>query len=132
MFLHCKRIEISDEYIGSGVSFYENEFDNTHVVLNPLSSIKDITNSIGNYISINKTYAEDEFEEDFCYIEQSDFDKSGEFKNLTIDLYPNKITMLFNEELYEINFEIDTAMFIKLKNTLEKIMYKSGKITHHQ
>ena len=49
-------------------------------------SVKEIMNSLQPYIMLQRTYGEDDFEEDFYYFETIDFDKSEELKDFTIEI----------------------------------------------
>ncbi len=49
-------------------------------------SIKEIMNSAEQYLLLQRTYSEDDFEKDFYYYESTEFDKSGDLKNFSIEL----------------------------------------------
>ena len=130
MKIDCKIISIVEGELGCSVTFYEKLEDDTFEFEKKISVDK-IMDSIGTYLSLNRTYPEDEFEKDYYYIEVSDFDKSGDLKNFTADLYRNKFLMDFNNNLFEINFDTDNSTFNDLKNMLLKITNERGRLTIH-
>lgn len=115
MKFECKEISIVDEEFGCTVSFRENkdsyDYENEQ-------SINQILSSIGQYILLQRTYPEDEFEKDYYYFESSESDKSGKLKDFTIDLCRTQFVMALNKELYEIQLNIDDPTFEKLKTVL--------------
>jgi hypothetical protein len=115
MKFECKEISIVDEELGCTVSFRENkdsyDYENEQ-------SINQILSSIGQYILLQRTYPEDEFEKDYYYFESSESDKSGKLIDFTIDLCRTQFVMALNKELYEIQLNIDDPTFEKLKTVL--------------
>jgi hypothetical protein len=115
MKFECKEISIVDEEFGCTVSFRENkdsyDYENEQ-------SINQILSSIGQYILLQRTYPEDEFEKDYYYFESSESDKSGKLIDFTIDLCRTQFVMALNKELYEIQLNIDDPTFEKLKTVL--------------
>jgi len=130
MKLNCKRIEIQEGEFSCSVTFYEKEQDDT-IKLNHKSSLDQFAKSIGPYLSINRTYPEDDFETDYYYIELSDFDKSDEFKDVCIDLYSNKLMINFNNETFEIHFNIDALTYENLIKILEQVTFQNGQVNVH-
>ena len=70
----------------------------------------------------------DDFEEDFYYFETIDFDKSGELKDFTIEIYRPRILINYNSEIFEINININNIEFENLKIALKRIANKEGQL----
>ena len=121
----CKEISISDEEFGCTVTFSEkeevNDFENQ-------KTVEEIMDSIGEYVMLQKTYGEDEFEEDYYYLETSDFEKSGELDDFEIILTETKFVLTTETEKYEIQIQPDTKNFDDLKSVLSKIAESKGKL----
>jgi hypothetical protein len=125
MKLDCKEISISDDELGCTIEFSEEkeEFD-----VNIKKSVKEILASIKPYILLQRTYGEDEFEEDYYYFETLDFDKAGELKDFTIEVYRKKIVITYNNEIFEITIHAKDKIFENLKTALKKIANKDGQL----
>lgn len=89
-------------------------------------STEELITSLKPYILLQISYGEDEFEEDYYYIETPDFDKAGKLKDFTIDMYKNRILIIHDSEKYEINININGVEFENLKIALIKIANKDG------
>ena len=81
---------------------------------------------------LQRTYGEDEFEEDYYYIETLDFDKAGELKDFTIDMYKTLILIIRDSEKYEININVNDVEFENLKIAFKKIANKEGQLKIYQ
>ncbi|CAM3181745.1 hypothetical protein [Flavobacterium frigoris] len=125
MKFDCKEISIDDEEFGCAITFSENidlgEYEEK-------LTIDEIINSIGTYVMLQRTYAEDELEEDYYYFESSESEQSCEIKDFEINLFRNQFVLTFEKEMYEIQLHLDNQIFEKLKIVLKKIAYKKGKI----
>jgi len=121
----CKEISISDEEFGCTVTFSEKEEDND---FENQKTVDEIMDSIGEYVMLQKTYGEDEFEEDYYYLETSDFEKSGELDDFEIILTETKFVLTTETEKYEIQIQPDTKNFDDLKSVLSKIAESKGKL----
>jgi hypothetical protein len=121
----CKEISISDEEFGCTVTFSEkeeaNDFENQ-------KTVDEIMDSIGQYVMLQRTYGEDEFEKDYYYFETSDFEKSGELDDFEIILTENKFVLTTETGKYEIQINPDRQIFDDLKNVLSKITESKGKL----
>lgn len=125
MKFDCKEISIDDEEFGCAITFSENiDLGETEQKL----TVDEIINSIGTYVMLQRTYDEDELEEDFYYFESSESEKSGEIEDFEINLSRNQFVLFFENEMYEIQLHLDNQTFEKLKIVLKKIAYKKGKI----
>src|SRR4051812_37527307 len=107
MKFDCKHISINDEEFGCTVSLSERADDSelSKPEITFKMSIDEVLASIGQYILLQRTYPEDEFEEDYYYIETSNQDISGNLKDYKINLYRTKFLMDFDNELFEINIK---------------------------
>ncbi|KAA9038541.1 hypothetical protein FW778_13355 [Ginsengibacter hankyongi] len=125
MKLECKEISISDDEFGCTIEFLQEkeEFDG-----NIKKSAKEILASIKPYILLQRTYGEDEFEEDYYYFETHDFDKAGELKDFTINIYRKKILITRNNEIFEIAINSNNIEFENLKRALGRIANKEGQL----
>lgn len=123
MKFKCKQITIDDEEFGCTVAFYEKKDKYKY---EGKISIDKIMASQGQYISLQRTYSEDDFEDDFCSIEMSDFDKSGELRHFNMELYRDRVLIGYKDEIIDINININELQFDKLKKALKKIAYKNG------
>ena len=112
MKFSCKEISIDDEDLGCTISFSEN-VDNDG--FEKERTIDEIMDTIGQYITLQRTYPEDEFEKDYYSFESSDFDKSGELVDFKIDLYRTQIN-------------VDDQKFENLKVVLTKIANGKGQL----
>lgn len=125
----CKEISISDEEFGCTVTFSEKEEDND---FENQKTVDEIMDSIGQYVMLQRTYAEDEFEEDYYYLETSDFEKSGELDDFEIILTETKFVLTTENEKYEIQIHPDRQIFDDLKSVLSKITESKGKLNIKQ
>ena len=121
----CKEISISDEEFGFTVTFSEKEEDNDFEIQKTIDEIMD---SIGQYVMLQRTYGEDEFEEDYYYFETSDFEKSGELDDFEINLTENNFILIIENDKYEIQIHPDRQIFDDLKSVLSKITESKGKL----
>ena len=121
----CKEISISDEEFGCTVTFSEKEEDNDFEIQKTIDEIMD---SIGQYVMLQRTYGEDEFEEDYYYFETSNFEKSGELNDFEIILTETKFVLTTETEKYEIQIHPDRQIFDDLKSVLSKITESKGKL----
>ena len=128
MKFDCKEISISDEEFGCTLTFSENKDDSSDAAN---IEIADLMNSSDQYLMLQRTYPEDDFEEDYYYIELSDFDKSGELDLFAIDLYRTKFLMTFNNELIEINLKANDIEFENLKQIILQITNSKGEVNFH-
>ena len=81
---------------------------------------------MGEYLNLQRSYPEDEFEKDYYTIELSDFDKSGELEDFTINLSRTQFQMNYKDEIIEIQLETDDLTFGKIKDVLKEIVNGKG------
>ena len=125
MKLECKDLSVSDEELGYTITFSQ-EKEETKWESN--MSIEELTRSLKPYILLQRSYAEDEFEDDYYYFETLDFDKSGELKDFTIEVHRKQILINYNNELFEITINVNNKEFDDLKASLKKIANKEGQL----
>ena len=121
----CQEMSISNEEFGCTISLSdtidENDFEKEQ-------SIDEIMDSLGQYIMIQRTYAEDEFEEDYYYFETSNYDKSGELNEFEITLSKNNFILKIENDTYEIQIKASEEEFNELVECLKTMTYKKGKL----
>ena len=120
----CKEISINDEAFGCTVTFSEKEdsgFDYEETV-------EEIMNATDQYLMLQKTYGEDEFEEDYFYIESRDFEKSGELEDFEIFLTETEFIITFENEKYVIQISPNRKVFDELKKVLSEFTECKGKL----
>src|ERR1017187_1138730 len=125
MKLECKDLSVSDEELGYTITFSQ-EKEETKWESN--MSIEELTRSLKPYILLQRSYAEDEFEDDYYYFETLDFDKSGELKDFTIEVHRKQILINYNNELFQITINVNNKEFDDLKASLKKIANKEGQL----
>ena len=86
---------------------------------------------MGQYIMLQRTYPEDDFEKDYYYFETSDPDKSGELIDFSINLSRTQFVMTFKKEVFEIQIKVDNRKFEKLKQIIKRITNKKGQVNFH-
>ena len=120
----CKEISINDEEFGCTVTLSEKEdsgFDYEETV-------EEIMNETDQYLMLQKTYGEDEFEEDYYYIESRDFEKSGELEDFEIFLTETEFIITFENEKYVIQISPNRKVFDELKKVLSEFTECKGKL----
>jgi hypothetical protein len=125
MKFECKEISISDEEFGCTVTLSENKVEND---FGKEKTVDEIMNSFGKFIMIQRTYGEDEFEEDYYYFETSDFGKSGGLDDFKISLTKTEFILTYDKEKYEIKINPSRETFDELKNVLLKITDNKGEL----
>ena len=125
MKLDCKEISISDDELACTIEFSEEKEKYELYIERP---VQEILASMKPYILIQRSYSEDEFEEDYCYFETLDFDKAGDLKDFTIDVFRKKILITYNNEIFEITIHAKDKKFENLKTALKKIANKEGQL----
>jgi hypothetical protein len=128
MKFDCNEISISDEELGCTLTLSEyKENDTSELDI----TIDYLINSMGQYIMLQRTYPEDDFEKDYYYFETSDSDKSGELIDFSINLSRTQFVMTFKKEIFEIQIKVDKRKFEKLKQIIKRITNKKGQVNFH-
>lgn len=121
----AKEISISDEGIGITISICQKEDKyNPNIDL----SFEEIVNSMGKYILLQKTYAEDEFETDYYYFESHDKDNCGELDDYEIVLSHSEFIIKAPNFKYKIGIDSDSILFDELKQALQYFTKDKGKL----
>ena len=121
----AKEISISDEGFGITISICQKEDKyNPNIDL----SFEEIVNSMGKYILLQKTYAEDEFETDYYYFESHDKDNCGELDDYEIVLSHSEFIIKAPNFKYEIGIDSDSILFDELKQALQYFTKDKGKL----
>jgi len=123
MKLDCKEISINDGELGCGVTFSENE-DLGSKIEN--MSFKEIINSIGRYLLLQRTYPEDDLGRDNYYFETHDENLCGELEDFEIVLSRQSFELKFDSEIVEISINPSDNEFVDLKHVLPIIINKRG------
>lgn len=125
MNFNCKEISLIDDEFSCTVTLSEYE-ENNNFDIN--MTVDEIMDSIGQYILLERTYGEDEFDEDYYYFESSEFEKSGDLDDFEIILTENQFVLLKGIEKNEIQIHPSNQIFDDLKNALLKITKQKGKL----
>jgi hypothetical protein len=133
MKFYCQDISFSDEEFGCSISLSENrnEYNEENADKILKMSPSKVAESIGQYISIHRSYAEDEFEKDYYYFETSDDTRSEELENFKIELYPTRFLMYQDNDIHDIHFKPSKDEFSNLKKILKKIINDRGELIIH-
>jgi hypothetical protein len=125
MKFDCKEISISDEIFGCRLTFSE---ERENAVEQMKMSLDQQMRSSGQYLLLQRTYPEDDFENDYYYFETNDPDKSGELELFEIELNRNRFLMRWEKESFEIAIHPTDAEFDNLKEILVKLAQDKGKL----
>ena len=123
----CKKISISDERFGCTLTLSDEE-DNIDV---ENMTTEELMNSSEQYILLQRTYQENEFEKDNYYIESSVPNKIGRLEEFSIDLFRTQFVMTWDNEIFKIDINVDDKIFENLKRILIKITNKKGQVIFH-
>ncbi|WP_153800822.1 hypothetical protein [Foetidibacter luteolus] len=124
MKFECRKISVFDDEFGCTVTLSENE-DKWSSVLD-IKAVS-VMASVEQYVLLQRTFSEDEFESDYYYIETNDPEISGELTIFSIYLYRTHLSMTYGNELIEISFNVNDSEFESLKKGLKKF---TGGIGH--
>jgi len=114
----CKEIAIIDSDFGCEVTLSDRADQDD---IQAGQTVEEIVNSLGQYILLQRTYSEDEFDSEYVYFETSDFEKSGELLEFELVLSRTKFMLTVNHTLYDIGIDIDNQKYDELRTTLSKI-----------
>lgn len=126
MKFDCKDLEISFDQLGCTVVFGDRKVDYSNI-----TDTDEIMRLSGTeeYVLLQRTFPEDDYDTDYSYIEFSDFDKSGELDDFIIEMSRNNFKMTFQEENIDIRLNINNNTFKDLKKALKIITNNRGKLT---
>jgi len=125
MKFECKELSINDEPFGCSVSLSNTQED---LNFEKKLTVDEIIDSFGQYVMLQRTYAEDEFEEDYYYFETNEIDKSGELNDFEIILTKNEFTLSIENEKYEIQINLTEQELNELKEALKILTEHKGRL----
>lgn len=121
----CKEISIDNEYFGVTVSLSDTVEEHC---FDKEQTVDEIMNSLGQYVTLQRTYAEDEFDDDYYYFETNQLDKSGELDDFEINLTEKNFILTIENHKYEIQIEPNEQEWNKLKEALKKLTEHKGRL----
>ncbi|MDD4972448.1 MAG: hypothetical protein PHT07_23710 [Paludibacter sp.] len=129
MKFNCKEISINDEDLGCQILFTENADIGSK---SENMSVKEIMESTGKYLLIQRFYPEDDFEDDYesgnSYYETHDKNLCGDFEDFELELSRQFLVLKFPTENIEISIQPTEKEFIELKTLLPVLTNKNGKL----
>ncbi len=125
MKINCKEISINDEELGCQVTFSENEDLGAK---SENMTFKEIIDSIGKYLLLQRSYPEDEFATGNYYFETLDENFCGDLVDYEMVLTKTNFELKFTNEKIEISICPTEKEFSKLKRVLRTITNKNGKL----
>ena len=120
----CNDISISDSEIGCQICFSDE-------VNNDNKSKDNNCDSLGNYILLQRIYPEDDYDEDYSYIEFSNFGESGALKNYKMDLTKNRLLLHYKNKNIEIDFDVNESKYEQIKKAIRDIVNDNGELIIH-
>ncbi len=126
MKLDCKQISISDDDLGCQVTFSE-KIDLGEKTEN--MSVKEIIDSIGRYLLLQRTYSEIDYGKDNYYFETQDEILSGELKAFEIVMSRQSFELQFDSETIEISINPTDQEYSDLMHVIPIIIDKRGRLT---
>jgi hypothetical protein len=125
MKLNCIEISINDEELGCQVTFSEKK-DLGEETAN--MSVKEIIESIGRYLLLQRSYPEDEFESDYIYFETHDENYAGELVDYEMVLSKKYFELKIPNEKIEVLINPTEKEYSQLKKILPVLTNNSGKL----
>jgi|WetSurMetagenome_2_1015567.scaffolds.fasta_scaffold05527_2 hypothetical protein len=126
MDIICKQISISDDDLGCQVIFSER-LDLGEKIEG--MSVREIVDSIGKYLLLQRTYSEFDFGEDNYYFETHDENLIGKLEAFEIVISKQYFELQFDFEIIKVSMNPTDQEFIDLKRVLPIIINKRGKLT---
>jgi hypothetical protein len=107
----CNKLSVNIEELGCTVQFSEKKDGDC------------------NYLLLQRTYPEEDDEDDSQYIEFNDFGKSGFYKKVKLQLHQDFLSVKFGEN--QVNVNLNTALedYEKLKKALRIISSETWDLT---
>jgi hypothetical protein len=125
MKFDCKEISINDGELGCEVTFSENEELGSKI---ENMSFKEIIDSIGRYLLLQRTYPEDDLCRDNYYFETHYEKLCGELEDFEIVLSRKSFELKFDSEIVEISINPSDKEFADLVYILPIIINKRGSL----
>lgn len=125
MNLNSTEISISDEELGCQVIFSENKDLGEETAD---MSVKQIIESIGRYLLLQRSYPENNFENDYIYYETHDENFAGELIDYEMVLSKNYFELILQNEKIEVIINPTEEEYSKLKEILPILTNNSEKL----
>ena len=126
MKLDCKQISISDDDLGCQVTFHEKEQLGEETAK---MSVREIIDSIGRYLLLQRTYSEIDFGKNNYYFETHDENLSGELEAFEIVMSRQSFELQFDSEKIEISINPTDKEYSDLMHVIPIIIDKRGRLT---
>lgn len=107
----CNVLSVNIEELGCTVQFSEKEDGEC------------------NYLLLQRTYPEEDDEDDSRYIESNDFGNSGFYKKAKLQLHPDFLSVKFGENQVNVNLNNALEDYEKLKKALRIISSETWDLT---
>jgi hypothetical protein len=125
MKINCIEISINDEELGCQVTFSDKKSLGEEAAN---MSVQEIIDSRGEYLLIQRSYPENEFERDYIYFETHDIEYAGEFVDYEMILSKDRLELkLLNKEI-EVLINPTDNEYSELKKILAILTNKTGKL----
>ena len=125
MKINCIEISINDDDLGCQVCFSEKKSLGEEAAD---MSVQEIIDSTGEYLLIQKSYPEYEFESEYIYFETHDGEFSGELVDYEMILSKERFELNLKNEKIEVLINPSKKEYSKLKKILPILTNKSGKL----
>ena len=125
MNFECQEIEISDNEFGCTVSFSDRKINPEDQIL---TNFDDIIESIGQYVLLQRSYPEEDFESECFHIEISNSDQIDENEYFKINLTRTTFKLIYRDKKIEIGINTLDREFTKLKKVLTRIIDGDGEL----
>lgn len=117
----CEKISIVEEEFGCSITFAEKE----NGIAKEQITIDELFHSRGQYLMLMRKYRENEFEEDYLYLETDDPNKSGELANFLMNVQPNQFSISYDKDSIEILMNPKEQELKAIKYIIQKITGKT-------
>ena len=125
MKLNCIEISINNDDLGCQVTFSENKNLGEETAN---MSVKEIIDSIGRYLLLQRSYPEDEFESNNYYFETHSENLCGDLIDYEMRLSKNYFELRIQNKTIEISINPTEKEFIELKSVLSILTNKKGRL----
>jgi len=125
MKINCIEISISVEELGCQVTFSENKSlgeETAHM------SVREIIDSIGGYLLIQRSYPDYEDESDYIYFETHNKEYAGELNDYEMVLTKERFELKLRNEKIEVLINPTDDEYSELKKILPILTNKTGKL----
>jgi hypothetical protein len=125
MKINCIEISISVEELGCQVTFSENKSlgeETAHM------SVREIIDSIGGYLLIQRSYPDYEDESDYIYFETHNKEYAGELNDYEMVLTKERFELKLRNEKIKVLINPTDDEYSELKKILPILTNKTGKL----